>query len=465
MSILFLACATTHIAYYKNLNSFISAGKYSEAAALTEKSKYDVYGEKNALLYFLDRAFLLHLSNDYEESNLIFEKAKRLSEELFTKSITTELSTLLVSDNVRPYYGEDFERALINFFCAMNYILLGNEQEALVEARQVDHFLKTLQTNYGYKNLYKEDAFVRYIIGMLYENQGGASNINDAFISYRKALDSYRDYEKFYGVATPKELINDALKTAKKLGLVDEIKYIRDKWLKNIRGDEQKLSDKGEAVILIYNGFAPEKIDTFIELSFGKAWAYVGMVEAADDEKSQIEQANRIARSIAADEQITIAFPKYVSIPYRTQTVKAVVKPLDEIIPGVVVEDIGAIAKKSLEDRINRIRIRAIARAAIKYALTKKISQEVEKRQGEVAGWFTQTLLAVASAATELADKRCWRSLPDKVIMVRVPLPAGKHSIELKFFDENKKIVKNQVVDNIQVKTGKKTFVVLRNAI
>jgi len=40
-------------------------------------------------------------------------------------------------------------------------------------------------SKYEGKNKYREDAFIRYVTGVLYESRGG---INDAFIAYRKSL-------------------------------------------------------------------------------------------------------------------------------------------------------------------------------------------------------------------------------------------------------------------------------------
>lgn len=456
--IFLLSSCATKTAYYNNLNTFVSAGKYTDAVSLVEKSKMDIYGEKNALLYHLDRGFLLHLAQNYTESNQSFERAKKIAQDYFTKSITTEASTLLISDNMRPYYGEDFERALINVFSSINYVLMGKDSDALVEARQVDHFLKTLQTNYGYKNVYQEDAFVRYFMGMLYENQG---QVNDAFISYRQALDAYKKYVKDYSVATPSELVNDALRTAKKLGFNEEIDEIKKNW-GNISTKEYQ-PNTGELIILNYNGFSPEKVDDFFEISFGKGWAYVGKVQSSSDEESQVRQAGAIARSIAADEQVRIAFPKYVPIDYRIKSMEAIVNGNKS--NSELVEDVGAIAMKSLNDRIARVRIRAIARGVIKFALARKIGQQVEQSSGEMSGWIAKKLLTAASAATELADKRSWRSLPDKILMTHLQIQEGKHSIQLKFRDKNGNEITSQLLENIQIKAAKKTIIVVRTAV
>lgn len=452
-----VACATNN-AYYNNLNGLTAQGRYLDAATLIEQSKHDAYGEKNALLFYLDKAMLLHLGGNYAESNDCFEQAKKLAEQYFTKSVTTEASTLLVSDTMRPYYGEDFERALINIFGALNYLMLGSPMEALVEARQVDHFLTTLQVNYGGKNKYKEDPFARYLMGMIYENQ---NQINDAFISYRQALDAYKSGLKAYGMAAPRALINDALRTAQQLGFSDEIRDITRAW--NISLEKLPPASEGELIVLDYNGFSAEKVETIFEIAFGKAWAYAGAITVKGGEQAQVEQAGAIARSILFDEQVRMAFPKYERVPYRITRFR--VSTPDIEAPSEVVDDISAIAVRSLDDRITRVRVRTIARAAIKFALAHKISEKVEEQSGNAAlGWLAKKALSVASTATEHADLRSWRSLPDKILMSRLPLYAGVHTVTVHFYDDNGAEMQSETLKDIVIKPGKKTFAIIRTA-
>ena len=61
-------------------------------------------------------------------------------------------------------------------------------------------------------------------MGMIYENQG---QLNDAFISYRQALEAYDTYRTHYGTPVPQALVIDALRTAQKLRFYDGIQEIR----------------------------------------------------------------------------------------------------------------------------------------------------------------------------------------------------------------------------------------------
>ena len=459
----FHGCATP-AAYYHNMNSLVAAGRYGEAAAAGEQSRQKVYGRKNELLYHLDRGFLLHIAGSYAESNEAFENAKRVANEHFTKSVTAEASTLLVSDNMRPYYGEDFERALIHVFCALNYVLMGRESEALVEARQVDHFLKTLRTNYNHKSGYTEDAFARYLMGMIYENQGA---VNDAYISYYKALENYDSYAAVYGVPVPKKLIADTFRTARALGFSDDVRALEKKWGKV----EAPAPDAGcgEVVVIGYNGLAPVKVDSFFEISFGRAWSYVEAADVEGEEEEQVEQARAIARNILAEEQVRMAFPKYVPAEYRVSVIDASVisnsgaAPYDD--KAETVENIGALAKTTLAGRIARVRVRTIIRAAVKFALTHNISRSVAKNSNdELLGWLVKKTLSIASTATELSDKRSWRSLPDTISMARLTAPAGACRLSLTMRDAAGAAVGTSTIENVTVRPGKKTFIIIRTA-
>ena len=157
-----------------------------------------------------------------------------------------------------------------------------------------------------------------------------------------------------------------------------------------------------------------------------------------------------------------MAFPKYIHANYRISGVEAAVDGV-AAAKGEIAEDVGRIAEKSLDDRIARIRIRAIVRSVIKFALARNISQKVEESSGELSGWLAKKLLTAASTATELADKRSWRSLPDKIIVARLVIPKGQYSVNLKFTNSNGIEIASKVI-SVDIKSDKKTFTIIRTA-
>ena len=176
--------------YYPTLEQQFARHDYS-AADVTVSQHAAEYGERNAVLYYLDRGLTLHLAGRYAESNAVLAQAEARIDTLYTKSITTGVSSLFTNDTLLPYEGEDFEKVQLNLIAALNYVYLGQLDEALVEARKVDLKLTAYDNQYAAKPVYKEDAFARYLSGILYETRG---ELNDAFIAYRKALDAYEAY-------------------------------------------------------------------------------------------------------------------------------------------------------------------------------------------------------------------------------------------------------------------------------
>ncbi|MFH1784532.1 MAG: hypothetical protein ABH868_06535 [bacterium] len=455
----FSACAGGNYEYYNSIHALMARNQYRQADAKVEENLDKIYGKKDMLLYYFDRALLLHLEGEWAESNKMLQKAEALADSYFTKSISSEASTFLISDNMRPYYGEDFERAMIHVFGALNYIYMGEFDEALVEARRVDLFLSRLKVDYGHKNFYTEDAFIRYLMGIIYESRG---EINDAFISYRKALNRYKETQGAYGVKVPPELVQSALQAASDMGFRDEYFEIKNEFPKLSENfvPEKRKKTNGEIVLLHYNGRVPHKIDSIFKMEFGRAWGFVGMVDIAGEAQEEVNNVATVIETIASEEQVIIAFPKFVPSPYSIFISEVQVG--DEIHRTELVQDIGAIAVKNMEDRKGRMFFKSVARAAIKFALAKGAERKIkEKTKSEVAQWILTKAVKTASALTEKADKRSWRTLPDQIRMSRVSLPGGTYPVEVTFVDKKGYEEGKVALGNVTVTPGKKTFLYL----
>lgn len=454
---LFLAtqgCATGGLSL-RQLNGMVVQNNYAQAAAAIEKARSS-YGSNNLLLYDLDRALLLQWAGDPVRSNEAFESAKRTAQALVTKSVSAEAVSFMTSDNARAYAGEDFERALIHVFAALNYSLLDRAEDALVECRQLDFLFKTLRTESRGKTAYTDDAFARYWAGLLYEEQG---QINDAFISYYKALEVYEQFAKNYRTPRPRGLLADALRTARTLNFSDEIRSMEKRW-----GTESVTPPRpndGELIVLHAAGLSPEKVDSFLEIGVIKGWGYVQEVQSQGEEDAQVQKAGAIVRGLAADKIIRVALPVYKTLPYR---ISGFDLSLDSATTaGALVHDVGAVARRSLEDRMGKIRARAIARATVKYLLTQTISDAVAKNDENTGAWVRLILQATA-AATESADKRAWHTLPDRLLLARLFVPEGRHNLTLTFRDAAGTAIRTVPLEGVEVRRGRRTFQVVRTA-
>ncbi len=435
---------------------YVQNGNHAGALRVLESAEGS-YGDKDAVLYHLERGMLHHYAGSHRESNESLEQAKRLAELHYTKSITAEASTFLANDNARPYYGENFERALLHVFGALNYQALGQTDEALVEIRQLNFFLRQLVVDDGQDNRYQDDAFAHYLAALFFEED---RQWDEAWVAYKKALDAYGEYQELYRVRPPRGLRRDARRLAARLG--EELEFERR------YGAEPLVpvaSGRGQVVLLHYNGRAPVKIDTFIDIAFVAGWPYVNKIDVEGEDQKKIAQASQIATSLLASDVVRIAFPEYRAVPRRIHHVDVQPAGGGRAVRAELVEDVGAIAQQDLKDRIVRVRTKAIARAVVKYALGKIAEEAARKAGGDDYGDLAGALVLVSSAlvrtASEVADKRAWFTVPDQIWMCQLDLEPGDSTLKLTYRDRQGHVVREDVAE-AHVEPGRRTFVVLR---
>jgi hypothetical protein len=429
-----LSCAP-RINYYPQLNQSLLNQDYDAALHLVKESKAS-FAERNAVLYYLDEGILAHFASRYEESNQSLSKAESIMDELYTKSLSREAAAFIISDNTVPYKGEDFEAALVNLFMALNYVGLGHWEDALVEARKVDNKLNVFNAQHeeDERNVYREDAFIRFLMGVLYE---GDREMNDAFISYRKAEDIYRnDYFPNYGVSAPGFLIENLLASAQAMGFEEEISEVRQKYPGvALRSPTQKM-EMSEVYFIHYNGLAPEKVEEYYPVPMPDGY---------------------IAK---------IAYPKFEKKGYRISGSKISLQGLGSgrsyVAPTLLMEDIASIAVMNLDNRINRIKVKAIARATTKYLLAKEAENAAEREGGGLLGLIVKATAQAAAWATEQADIRHWRLLPAEVRVGRMLVPAGEYNGEIGFMDAGGTILSSTHIPSFAVTKGQKKFLMFR---
>jgi len=419
---------------YVQVDNLLSRQQYAEADAVIVKYKSG-YGERNAVLYYFDRGMMLHLAGQYAESNQFLAQAEDRIDQLYTKSVTAEGGAMLVNDNTLPYEGEDFEKVMINVIAALNYVYLGQWDDALVEARKVDHKLDLFNDQYEKKNVYKRDALAQYLSGILYEAKG---EVNDAFISYRKAFEAYGDYRKSYATPMPPPLPADLLRTTAALGFTEEhqeyLKQFPDtRWL-----TEKELQSQSELIFISYTGRSPVKEDYFITAPV-----------------PDVRGGTYLLR---------VALPKFVPLPDKVGTAEVHLVPADggAISQRVfLAEDITAIAKKNLEDRIGRITAKAIARATAKYLASRTIRNQMAQGKGNeaLAGFLADVGTNIYSVVSEQSDKRSWRTLPGEIQMARLAVPPGTYTLAIEYYDSAGGLIERKTFPAMTLKAGEKRFV------
>lgn len=431
---LFYSCAPS-IKHYPQINQYLLSQDYDSAYNLVQEKK-KTYAKRNAVLYYLDEGIISHFAGRYKESNRSFSKAESRMEELYTKSISKEVASFLISDNTIPYRGEDFERAMVNLFMALNYVGLGKWEDAVVEGRKVDGKLNLINSQYeeGKGNVYKEDGFIRFLMGALYEVEG---EINDAFISYRKAEAVYRtEYLPNYGVSPPTILVEDLLTSAHAMDFHEEMTEIKKEYPDVTFIDSARKKEMAAVYFVHYNGLAPEKVEKRFLVPMPDGFV------------------------------VKIAYPKFVKRSYRISHGEITLRNLGSgrsyRFPTVLMEDIASIAVLNLENRINRIKAKAIARATTKYLASKGLSKVAEKKGGKLLGFVVQVSANIASVATEQADVRQWRLLPAEIRVGRSVIPPGEYRGRIRFVGSGGTVVSSREIAPFSVKKRGERFFIYR---
>jgi hypothetical protein len=427
LSCLLMACGGGE--FYRSVEQNMAQGKYGQAIEEIRANR-KWFGDRNALLYNLDLGLLFHYAGEPDSSTVYFFEAERQIEELYTKSVSTQVASFLLNDNVIPYEGEDFEKVLVNLFLALNYAEKGETDEALVEARKVDLKLREYAREYEGKNTYQEDAFIRMIAGMLYESGG---EINDAFISYRNAYETYGVYETNYGTRAPSFLLDDLVRTASKLSFSEEVEKYR---ALGGREYDRSTDGTGSVVVVVYAGNGPIK--------------------------EEIRPSVSVPDSSGILHTFQVALPKFGPRMIAPRAYDVVLTDgRDSIMSRAeLAEDITAIASKALDERVAMIYLKSGGRALLKFLAAEKMKSELKKDDKSTAKNFLGSLaIDLVMGATEQADLRTWRTLPAQIQLARLNLAPGYYTLRALSSDRHFAVRDVQV----EVRKGRTAFVVVED--
>ncbi|MBF0542777.1 MAG: hypothetical protein HQK91_15190 [Nitrospirae bacterium] len=424
LAALFLySCGGVDTKVYKSLDIHLKAHDCSKALDYLAKNEKQ-YGDNQQLIYRLDNAMVNMECRNFDAGNQFFHSAESLAEDLYTTSISKEAVSYLINDYTIPYGGEDFERALINMFSAINYLMLGKKDEALVECRRLDALLSVYNEKYDKnKNVYKEDAFGRYLSAMIYE---ASAQYDEAYIDYDKSLSTFRDYNNQYKTPIPVALIEDIMRSASKTGRTAELEAIK-KEFPSVQGlNLKQIKNLGKIVFIQLNGQSPVKTSTKI---------YVPSPSGP----------------------ITLAFPSYLANPPYCQNTDFFAESGDKFIgsKAELVEDINQIAIKNLQDRKGRLIAKGLTRAAVKelalHAATSSIKDENVKQITRIFGNLLNTQV-------ETADTRSWRTMPGEISMSRIFVPEGNYKLHVQQCKGGK-----QYLETVDIKKGETKFVLFES--
>lgn len=421
---------------YLLIDQSLLAGDPQRAAAIVEQTRKE-YGTRGRLLYEMDRGMVLQLAGEYQQSSAALELAEEEVERLYTRTIRSETAAFLTNDNALPYEGDAYEHVMINVIKALNYAAQGQLQEALVEARRIDHRLNVLSDRVKDASKYRNDGFARYLSGILYEATG---DLNNAFIAYRNAYDAYESMRGWLKMSPPSSLRADLLRTSDALHLATESEGYRRAFPGVTWQPVSAQEQLAQVVMISYNGRAPRKEDLLLDLPISLDAAQLVLLNRGVFQSPY--QRDRVADSILyglSGRVVRVALPRLV--PQKTHVTSESIALTDSLGQSVTIQseraqNVTALAEKSLSERLPSITVKALARAATKYAMAEGATIGAQHAAGRDAapwvGLLVQLLAKGLAVASEEADKRSWQTLPDEIHIARAWVPPGRYQVSVR---------------------------------
>lgn len=368
------SCASTYNSKAGAAHAALFRGDYDKAAELIDKVEPS---SRDRLLHLMDRGMILHAAGRFEESNRALAEAEELSNAYEPKSISRETSATLWSEEAVNYSGDRHEKVLIPVIRMLNYILLDQWDEALVEVRRIENVSERV---YG-KSGGPPNAFATYLSAVVWEAMG---HIGDALIDYRRTGKLDKDLP-YYGL--------DLKYSASRSGLASALPSSESgAW----KASENYRRQKGEIVVIVEAGRSPEYVSESVTTGL-----------------------------------VSVQLPTVVAWPGGARDAKVFI---DGVEAGSTHSfyGIGGDILEALAERQKRSFVRKAVKSALQtglYVAGAELAKEDEV-EAQIAG-IALIFLGISMSAAEKADERSWRSLPSDFGVGRFFVKPGKHDVRI----------------------------------
>lgn len=243
LTFLFVTGCATYQSKVDSSRILLSQGQYDKAIAelqpLADKDNND------QLIYKLDYAVALQQAGKYKESAKAFSEAEKIADVNDYHSISKITSSLLLSEEMKQYKGDDYEKVLINAVNAINYVMMGDLDEALVEARKLNN--KLYKYKFEAKKDYAQNPYAFYLSAVAWEAD---RKWDDAYIDYKKAYDLNPYFPPLH-----EDLIRSAIRASRE----DDVARWKKQFPEVKVRPEWKDPSYGEIVLIYQQGWGPRK--------------------------------------------------------------------------------------------------------------------------------------------------------------------------------------------------------------
>ena len=360
--------------------------------------------DKTALLYNLERGELLRMDRRYEDSTNAFLladiKVKEWEETAKTdpSKLMGTVGAALISERLKNYEGQDYEKVWLTTRLAMNRVALGDFENARVDIKRT-HEREAIIAEFRSKETVAAEEEAK--------SKGATAG--------GKELNGY-----------PVETLNDPEVLALKNGYQNALSHYLAGFMYEVLGESglaapgyrKAIELKPETGVLEEGLRGLDNRTSFTWKRRQRMTDVLFVVEAGD---APARKPKAFTIPVPTGRGMVTASISYPVIEPSTDPLLTTLSAAGTDLKLEKVVDVNVMARRALKDEMPGMVLRGVTRAIAKGVM----QNELQKRGGLVGGLIG----AVASAATEVADDRMWRMLPGRVYIARGYLPPGEHVV------------------------------------
>jgi len=448
-TLFFTACANKSVTRYEALAPVFEHKGIEAAINEVKKQQEDLYGEKTEFLYYFDLGVLYHYNGNYKESAANFDKADKIYDDLYTRSISNEAAAIVTNDNIRPYRARPFEVLVLHEMQIMNYLALKDVDGAMVEVNRAQKAMTELYQKDNDKT--NDNGFLRYLTALVYEMAGEP---DEAAIAYYKTVKAYNENI----LNLPKEVREFVIESLKRTDREDDIKTLKlDNALETPKA--KAYCDLGQEIIVIgYAGHSPILGELYLSGTYISGGAL--NLTYKDGKTGKMESVTLGAPPVAGASNgqtfhISFALPEAHSFKSKVDHFNVTVDNQSSRPEKVMALD------KELEMNLKDDFASTMTRTAIRVVLRTIAAQAAKKAMetdNAIFNLFTSIGTDIAQSQLEKADLRIALFLPNSFQMTRIPVEPGSHEVSVAA-EGDAGTVKVFNFGSVPVKKGEKKFI------
>lgn len=407
-----LSGCATHADRLTSIRGAYYGGRIDKARSIVTKALDEREQDRDVLK--LERAMVELAEGNPRQAERTLREVRDSFDFLEQKDIGESILASFKDDNTLAYSGEDYEKVLVRCFLALSSLMhdgIDAEAYALQVADKQRQIIQAGTDDDGNnpKLAYQQVALGAYIQGALKEAT------HKDYDEAERAIQLVASWEPQFKFAD------------------DDLKRVQ----------EGRHSEKGHGVLYVFGliGEGPYK-EQRAEVPTSNALLIADRILSATNKHS-------LPPTIAP-----IKVPVVVRSPNRITGLSVRVDG-KEAGSTATITDIGRMALEQYEAVFPQIMARAVVRRIVKkgsiYAA--KELADVDNPLAELAF----DAVGTAWEASEAADTRCWGLLPDQIQVLRIELPAGEHSIDLRPLS-GQKVYGETATRRVLIEDGRNTY-------